>query len=256
VIRMTKANISGIQKSAQSKKKANKTLIGVLGLLALASLTACGSAATPTALPPQSTATVPAAAATVPQLQPVATQAPITSDSSTGNAPTPDMSMSDTSTPEMVMTDTSTPAMPTVDTPVADTAVPAAPTPAADNATPTSAQASTSQGTGSSATSTTGTAAETDVQATLIEWAIKLSQSEVPAGKVRFTVTNQGTMMHNLTIENDSGVVAKTPTFNPSQGPQTLEVDLTPGTYTLICSILGHAQRGQMTTLTVLSQSN
>jgi uncharacterized cupredoxin-like copper-binding protein len=134
-------------------------------------------------------------------------------------------------------------------TPVADTAVPSTPTPATSNATPTSAQASSTQGTGGTAALTTG--AETDVQATLVEWAIQLSQSQVPAGKVRFTVTNQGTMMHNLTIENDSGVVAKTSTFSPSQGPQTLEVNLTPGTYTLICSIPGHAQRGQMTTLVV-----
>lgn len=240
---MKQANGSSIQESVHSQKKANIILTGALGMLALAGLTACGAAATPTPQP-QSTATIPAAAATIPQVQvqPVATQAPVTSDSTTSNAPTPDISMSDTSTPDMTMSDPSTPALPVVDTPVADTAAPAA---------PTSAQASATQGTGSSATSTTATAAETDVQASLIEWAIKLSQSEVPAGKVRFTVTNQGTMMHNLTIENDSGVVAKTPTFNPSQGPQILEVTLAPGTYTLICSIPGHAQRGQMTTLVV-----
>ena len=99
--------------------------------------------------------------------------------------------------------------------------------------------------------STQSSGTETSLQATLREWAIDLSQSEVPAGKVTITVINQGTMMHNLTIQDSSGTVAGTPNFAPSQGAQTLEVDLQPGTYTLICSLPGHAQRGQKTTLVV-----
>ncbi|MEO8288373.1 MAG: cupredoxin domain-containing protein [Chloroflexota bacterium] len=91
----------------------------------------------------------------------------------------------------------------------------------------------------------------TEVQATLKEWSIALSQAEVPAGKVRFTVTNAGQMAHNLTVTDSSGTLAKTPNFNASQGTQTLEIDLKPGTYTLICSLPGHAQRGQKIDLVV-----
>lgn len=100
--------------------------------------------------------------------------------------------------------------------------------------------------------STSGEASTTtEVQATLREWAIDLSQQEVPAGKIRFTVTNQGRMDHNLTVTNSSGTIDKTSNFTSSDGPQTLEVDLQPGTYTLICDLPGHAQRGQRIELIV-----
>ena len=91
----------------------------------------------------------------------------------------------------------------------------------------------------------------TQVQAVLKEWSIELSQSEVPAGKIQFTVTNEGQMRHNLTILGDSGQIAKTPDFSASQGAQTLEVELAPGTYTIICNLPGHAQRGQRTEIVV-----
>jgi uncharacterized cupredoxin-like copper-binding protein len=114
-------------------------------------------------------------------------------------------------------------------------------TPTTADVAPTATQASSAQAAGS----------VTQVQATLMEWSIQLSQSEVPAGRVRFTVTNHGQMMHNLTVLDSTGVLAQTPTFGSQQGAQTLEVDLKPGTYTLICSLPGHAARGQQTTLTV-----
>jgi uncharacterized cupredoxin-like copper-binding protein len=107
-------------------------------------------------------------------------------------------------------------------------------------------------GTATPLPSTSGEASTTtEVQATLKEWSIELSQQEVPAGKIRFTVTNQGRMAHNLTITNDSGTIDKTSNFTSSDGPQTLEVDLQPGTYTLICDLPGNAQRGQRIELTV-----
>jgi uncharacterized cupredoxin-like copper-binding protein len=107
-------------------------------------------------------------------------------------------------------------------------------------------------GTATPAPATSGEAGTTtEVQATLREWAIDLSRQEVPAGKIRFTVTNQSRMQHNLTITNSSGTIDKTSNFTSSDGPQTLEVDLQPGTYTLICDLPGHAQRGQRIELTV-----
>jgi|GEM_PF-358264 len=91
----------------------------------------------------------------------------------------------------------------------------------------------------------------TEVAATLKEWSIELSQAEVSAGTIRFTVTNESRMQHNLTILNGSGEVGRTPDFSSRQGVQTLEVNLQPGTYTLICSLPGHAARGQRTELVV-----
>ena len=91
----------------------------------------------------------------------------------------------------------------------------------------------------------------TEIQATLREWAIDLSTHEVAAGKITFVVNNQGQFAHNLTVTSDSGTIGKTPNFRGSEGPQTLEVDLQPGTYTIICDLPGHAARGQMTTLVV-----
>jgi uncharacterized cupredoxin-like copper-binding protein len=98
---------------------------------------------------------------------------------------------------------------------------------------------------------TVGQGAATQIQAKLIEWSITLSQQEAPAGKIVFTVTNEGRGMHNFSINSASGEVAATRTFQPSESPQTLEVELQPGTYEIICSLPGHAQRGQRTTLVV-----
>jgi uncharacterized cupredoxin-like copper-binding protein len=91
------------------------------------------------------------------------------------------------------------------------------------------------------------------VDATLIEWDLTLSQSEVAAGKVTFIVTNGGQMRHNLMIMDSAGqvLIGRTPDFMPSQGPQTLAVELQPGTYTVLCGLPGHAARGQQAELVV-----
>lgn len=90
-----------------------------------------------------------------------------------------------------------------------------------------------------------------EIQATLREWALDLSQTEVPAGTVRFVVTNAGQFAHNLTVTDDSGNLAQTPTFGSAEGPQVVEVELAPGTYEIICSLPGHANRGQRAQLVV-----
>jgi len=92
----------------------------------------------------------------------------------------------------------------------------------------------------------------TQISATLREWGLDLSQSEVPAGKIVFTVANTGMFPHNLTVTDSSGNdLGHTPTFPAAEGPKTLEVELQPGTYTIICSLPGHAARGQKAELVV-----
>lgn len=59
-------------------------------------------------------------------------------------------------------------------------------------------------------------------------------------------------MRHNLTVLDSNGTqIGQTSTFAQSEGPQTLAVDLQPGTYAIICSLTGHAQRGQKAELVV-----
>jgi uncharacterized cupredoxin-like copper-binding protein len=94
-------------------------------------------------------------------------------------------------------------------------------------------------------------AGTTEIQGTLREWAIDLSQTEVAAGTIRFVVNNTGQFPHNFTVTDGSSTLAKTSNFGKSDGPQTIEVTLTPGTYKIICSLPGHAERGQQINLVV-----
>jgi plastocyanin len=137
-------------------------------------------------------------------------------------------------------------------TPPAPAAAVATATPAAGSMDMTNTPAGQADAT-PAATAAGGSAATdaVEVKATLREWALDLSQTEVAAGKVRFVVTNEGMMQHNFTIKNDSGDLAQTKLFSSSQGAQTVEVTLAPGTYTVYCSLPGHADRGQKNTLVV-----
>ncbi len=124
-----------------------------------------------------------------------------------------------------------------------------------EQASTTPTQAETGEGEEATATPAAGEGATgeatTEVQATLREWALDLSQQEVPAGKVVFQVTNAGQFTHNLAVEDSTGLIGKTPNFKSSDGVQTLELELAPGTYNVICSIPGHATRGQQNQLVV-----
>jgi plastocyanin len=119
-----------------------------------------------------------------------------------------------------------------------DTAVAALPTQPADAAT------ATTGGSGS-------TGDEQVVNITLQEFSITPADVTVNAGKVKFVVTNKGSLSHNFTVTDSSGVLAATATFGTSDGPQTLELDLKAGTYPTLCSVPGHAQHGQKGTITV-----
>ena len=114
-------------------------------------------------------------------------------------------------------------------------------TPAGTDATATSAPAN--GGTGS------GTMVESAV--TLTEWSVNPSEGEVAAGKVRFTVANTGKFSHNSVRLEGANEVGRTPNFTSADGPKVLEVDLKPGSYTVLCDIIGHPEKGMMGKLTV-----
>jgi iron uptake system EfeUOB component EfeO/EfeM len=86
---------------------------------------------------------------------------------------------------------------------------------------------------------------------TLNDFSIVPNNLGLPAGKIRFTVVNQGTLAHDLVISNDAGVIGKTPVFTKADGKKTLDVTLQPGTYKLSCGIPGHADKGMVATLDI-----
>ena len=95
-------------------------------------------------------------------------------------------------------------------------------------------------------------AAAQEVAVVLKEWAIEPANIEVEAGMVRFTVTNEGQFSHNMAFEiAGEGTVAKTKNFKSGESPQVLEVELEPGTYKMLCDIIGHPEQGMVGTLTV-----
>ncbi len=84
-------------------------------------------------------------------------------------------------------------------------------------------------------------------QVTLREWAVELQDTTLAAGTVTFEVTNSGTLEHNFIIEGvDEGLELVFP-----GDTATLQVELAPGEYKVICSLAGHEEAGMVTTLVV-----
>jgi len=78
-----------------------------------------------------------------------------------------------------------------------------------------------------------------------------LSRSSVPAGKTILEFVNHGQDEHNLNAVESQGEVVGSLPNTPSNGHPSLTVDLKPGSYTLFCSLPGHAAKGMKATLTV-----
>jgi plastocyanin len=70
------------------------------------------------------------------------------------------------------------------------------------------------------------------------------------AGKVNVNFTNSSPVPHDVVIE-DSGGEEIGGTEVTSEGSDSTEVELKPGTYTFFCSVPGHRQAGMEGTLTV-----
>jgi uncharacterized cupredoxin-like copper-binding protein len=108
------------------------------------------------------------------------------------------------------------------------------------------------------------------VRATLSEWAIALEPTSVPAGTVTFVIDNAGAAEHELVVLRTDTAASDLPTDGDEVdedaegieevdevegiGPGAdaeLTVDLTSGSYAIICNLPGHYDQGMWTDLAV-----
>jgi plastocyanin len=79
---------------------------------------------------------------------------------------------------------------------------------------------------------------------------LQLSRGSVAAGPTIVQQYNAGSDPHNLIIQRQGTVAFSFPTLDPGLN-QRQTVDLTPGTWTLYCSLLNHQALGMQATLKV-----
>ena len=94
-----------------------------------------------------------------------------------------------------------------------------------------------------------------DVSVTLKEWSIAASPEEVPEGKVKFKVANEGSVPHEFVVVKSDLTPTGLPVVNgkvvedqvnivdeiepfAAKTTESIELDLSPGKYLLICNIV------------------
>ncbi len=90
-------------------------------------------------------------------------------------------------------------------------------------------------------------ATERELSATQLQ--LQLSRPSVAAGTTIVEQYNAGSDPHNLILQR-GGTAFAFPTLDPG-GDQRRTLTLTPGTWTLYCSLLNHRELGMQATLTV-----
>ena len=88
--------------------------------------------------------------------------------------------------------------------------------------------------------------ANTTVQVGMFEYGYNLSQQSVPSGQVTFVITNNGSEVHNFTVQ---GVKVGT-LLSPGQS-ETYTVGLPAQRFSYVCDVPFHIDRGMLGTLTV-----
>ena len=96
------------------------------------------------------------------------------------------------------------------------------------------------------------------VRITLDEYRIVPQNISVPPGRIKLVVRNAGRLTHNVAVQDErsNGTFVELPdrrvaTMQPGQTAKPIKVDLTPGTYRLVCTIANHDDLGQFGTLDV-----
>jgi plastocyanin len=96
-----------------------------------------------------------------------------------------------------------------------------------------------------------GSASAVDVEADPSgNLAFTSDEATAKAGKATINFTNESPVPHDVRIEDENGKeLGGTEVL--SEGSESAEVELKPGTYTYFCSVPGHRQAGMEGTLTV-----
>ncbi len=98
-----------------------------------------------------------------------------------------------------------------------------------------------------------GSKGPTTVEVHLTEYKVEMSKTSLPVGAVKFNITNDGSIVHEILIEQASamdvplqasGAEAEVQDIQPGQ-TVTLEWTIdTPGQYQLSCHLPGHYENG------------
>jgi len=91
------------------------------------------------------------------------------------------------------------------------------------------------------------------VVVTEAEWKITLDKKEIPAGKTKFIITNNGPKWPHAfrIVDKSTGKSAGDQVSVNLDEVDTLEITLQPGTYEIYCPMSGHKDKGMVTSLTV-----
>ncbi|HLI50655.1 MAG TPA: cupredoxin domain-containing protein [Thermomicrobiaceae bacterium] len=112
-----------------------------------------------------------------------------------------------------------------------------------------SSSASSSSSSSASSSSSSGGASST-ISVTEKEYHITLSPATAKAGEVTFNIKNTGTIDHDIEVLQGTTSKGKTSLISPGK-TATLKVNLSAGTYDVICTVSGHRALGMDTKLTV-----
>ena len=89
------------------------------------------------------------------------------------------------------------------------------------------------------------------MKVTMTEFKFDPSSVDTKAGKVVLFVVNSGTVSHDLVVHDSAGAIVAQSSLVPAGNSAVLTIDNLPaGSYTIICSVAGHADSGMKGTLT------
>lgn len=114
-------------------------------------------------------------------------------------------------------------------------------------------------------------ATSNNITGELNEWEVEVDATTAVAGDVTFTVTNEGTIGHEFLVVKTDIAVGEIPLdgdhfAEPTDGievineigefakgtTESLTVNLTPGTYQLVCNLPGHYEAGMSISFSVI----
>jgi uncharacterized cupredoxin-like copper-binding protein len=100
----------------------------------------------------------------------------------------------------------------------------------------------------------------TTVNVTLTEYKVEMSKTSMPVGQVKFNITNEGSIVHEVVLEMAGSMDA--PLMSGSDASKVINIEPgatatlewtidTPGDYQLSCHLPGHFENGMVMPFTV-----